>query len=93
VLGFQLVDVSVYYEVSVRLVQECEWHWRIFGEAPLGTFSLRLQHAVSPVTYPSHSLSERPTGQAGSHITWICLASVIADAVQGLQPHVMSLIL
>jgi len=35
--GFQLDDVSVCCVVSVKLVQGCEWHWQIFGEAPYRT--------------------------------------------------------
>ena len=33
----QLDDVSVCCEESVGMVQGCEWHWRILGEAPYGT--------------------------------------------------------
>ena len=59
----QLDDVSIYCKVSVGLVQGCEWHWRIFGEAPYGTSFFsdchlrhtkpnpKTVHAVSPDTY------------------------------------------
>ena len=35
--GFQLDNVSLCCELSVGLVQGCEWHWWILGEAPYNT--------------------------------------------------------
>jgi len=44
--------VSVCCEVSVGLVQGCEWHWRIFVDAPVWYFfSLNQQREISPDSY------------------------------------------
>ena len=73
----QLDDVSVCCEVSVGLVQGCEWLWQIFGEALYGT-SFLSDNSMQFLQSPSKScnLIKCLTGQVSTQITSACLASV-----------------
>jgi len=70
-VGSQLDGVSVCCKVGVELVQRCEWHWQIFGEAPYGT-SLVLDGSMQFLQTPSQAHSRClgiQTGQTGWLIT------------------------
>jgi len=74
----QLDDVSVCCGIGVGLVQGCDCHWWIFGEAPYSTLLsdgiIRFLQTHTQAHGPSRCLGI-PTGLTSSDVTSLCLAS------------------